>query len=108
MLTDSVSRQEWSARLGDALPLPPFLEQGAPPPRIAPLLHPCRRDAVGAEMAKVLAQLAPGGQHPDLLEKGKGEGPDRPLASAARLVLIGVVELALEADRLAERAEIDR
>src|SRR5262249_36401529 len=95
------------APVRDALTAAPLLEQGAPPPGIAPLLHLGAGDSVGAEVAKILTQLAPGDQHPHLLEKGKRKGPDRSLARPARLVAIAQVELVLEADGLAQRCKID-
>jgi hypothetical protein len=81
----------------------PFPEQRALAPGIASLLQHGFADSVGAEVAKIPPQLAPCNQHPHLLEEGEGKGPDRSLARSARLVAVGQVQLALEADGLAER-----
>ena len=40
------------------------------------------RHAVGAKVAKVLAQRAPGGDQAGLIEKRHGKGPDAPLGDA--------------------------
>src|SRR5215469_15420185 len=104
-MTDSVSRR--SVRFRNALQPPPFPEQRPAALGVAAFLHPRGRDAVGAEVAEVLAQLAPGHQHPDVLEEAESEGPDGPLALPTGLIRIGEMELALEPDRLAQRAQID-
>src|SRR5437773_2735213 len=42
-----------------------------------------RADPIHPEMAEALAQLAPGNDHPHLLEEGERDRPDHPLAVAA-------------------------
>src|SRR5581483_1509798 len=56
---------------------PPLLEESLAPARVARLGKLQRRDAVGAEMAERLAQLAPGDDDTRALEEGEGHGPDR-------------------------------
>src|SRR5215469_11686074 len=69
--------------------------------------HPAVGDAVGAEMAEALAQLAPARQHHDLDVVEHGERLDRPLRTPRLGILIGDPELRLLADGAADEPEVD-
>src|ERR1044071_380582 len=89
-----------------ALDLAPFLVQHLTPARVARLARLERGDAVGAEMAEPLAQLAPGSDDAGAVEEAEREGPDRPLRLAPVLVAIGKGALALAAARVADRRQL--
>ena len=61
--------------------------------------HPAIGDAIGAEVAEPLAQLAPARQHHDLDVVEDGERLYRPLRTPRLGILIGDPELRLLADR---------
>src|ERR1700752_89932 len=72
--------------LGNALERAPFLHQRAASARIALVGEAQSDDAIGAEMAIILAQLAPRCQHPAALEETERDRPDRALGALALLV----------------------
>ncbi len=86
--------------------LAPFLQQNRFATRIADVSLVEPRDAVGAEMAVIVAQLAPCDDDAGAVEKAEREGPDRPFARAAAFVLIGNRKLALLADSEANGGEM--
>src|SRR6185312_2818612 len=64
----------------DALALAPLPQQCLPTAGVACVGRDKCRDPVGAEMAEVLAQLAPGDDHLGVVEEAEGKGPDQSLA----------------------------
>src|SRR5215207_8911206 len=83
------------SRLPCRLALAPFLQHRLAAARIALLGHVQHDDAVGAEVAEVLAQFAPRHHHPHLLEEAQGERPDDAFAVRAIVVAIAEPDLAL-------------
>src|SRR6058998_3808988 len=102
-LTNSVSSETAGLSLRHAFALAPFLQQGVAPTRIALIVDGERRDAVGAEVAKVVAQLAPRGDDTHTLEETERERPDRPSRLLLNEIEIRDGDLALRADRVADR-----
>src|SRR5579872_7500794 len=92
--------------LADSLGLSPFLQQHLAAAGVACLGHGDRDDAVGAEVAKALTLLAPGGDHPGAVEEAEREGPDGPRGLTRVAVAIGDPELALAADGEANGREL--
>src|SRR5258708_7295883 len=57
-----------------------------------------RHDAIGSEGAKILTQLAPGGQHPGAIHEAELDRPDDARGAPPLFILVGVVEPRLAAD----------
>jgi hypothetical protein len=71
--------------------------QVSAPTRIAvQRLH--RHDAIGSEGAKILTQLAPGGQHPGAIHEAELDRPDDALGAPTLFILVSDVEPRLAAD----------
>src|SRR5579883_3169378 len=106
MLTDPVSSNSpVLALFRKLLPLSPLLKHQPTAARVPLGADRGRDDPVGAEMAVVLAHLAPRRDHPHSLEISDGERPDGPAALAALEIDIGDREPALPADRVADDGE---
>ena len=73
----------------------PLGEEPAVIGREAVIEHTCGADAVGAEMAEAIAQLAPCGDHRDIDIERQRDRPDRALGKPALGVLIADRDLAL-------------
>ncbi len=85
---------------------PPFLQKRLTAPGVARLARHQRGDPVGTKVSESLAQLAPGDDDPRAIEEAKGEGPDRALCLDCIAIDIDDRELALPADRLADRDQL--
>src|SRR5262245_59385707 len=94
--------------IGNPLRFAPALEQYAAALGVALLQGLGAFDAVGAEMAEVLAHLAPGGDDAGAVEEGERDRPDDALRLLAFLVAVGDLHFALFADRLADRRQVGR
>src|SRR5262245_982263 len=93
--------------LGNSFDLAPLLHQGAPAPRVALVGQTKADDPIGSKVPIVLAQLAPRRQHAAAIEEAEHDRPDR--SPRALTLGVGILEdeLALRADRLPYRGEID-
>src|SRR5262245_59358673 len=81
---------------------PPGLHQGGAARRVAKSQWRERRDAICAEVAKAVAQLAPRSDHANALHECERERPDHAIGGGAGLVDIADPELVLTADGLGE------
>src|SRR5260221_7324070 len=90
---------------GNAFSLAPFFQQLTAAARIARVGEFEADDAVGAEVPDRAAQLAPGRDNADAIEVTERKRPDRAFGLAHLVVAIGDRDLALVADRLADRRQ---
>src|SRR5262245_52031352 len=93
--------------LRNSFDLAPLLHQGAPAPRVALVGQTKADDPIGSKVPIVLAQLAPRRQHAAAIEEAEHDRPDRSPRALTLGVGIPEDELALRADRLPYRGEID-
>src|SRR6185436_5773742 len=99
-LPKTVSSEIGSA-FGDSFSRTPILQQGLPAARIALVEGLHLADAVGTEMPKALAELAPRHDDPHAIEKAQRERPDGAPGAASIAVEIADPQFALGPDRLA-------
>src|SRR6478609_10839308 len=100
MLSNSVSSN--LARRGNAFRPSPLFQQCRAAARVTLACRDRGDDAVRAEMAKSLSQLAPADHHPHTVEKAERKRPDAALRQRALFILIGKVDHVFGADRLAD------
>src|SRR5262245_3432969 len=86
----------------------PFAHKHAPAARIALRGFGQRGDAIGAEVTKVLAHLAPGGQHTHVIEEAESDRPNLPVGVASFRINIIEHELMLGSNGAADWRKIDR
>src|SRR5260370_17274195 len=84
-----------SVEIRSALGAAPFLHQHAAAAWVALRGGRGGGDAVGAEMAEAVAQLAPGGEDARALVEGERDGPDAALGALAGLVALDDPDLLL-------------
>src|SRR5947199_10091132 len=104
-LTNSVSSESAGLSLRHAFALAPFLQQRVAPTRIPLAVDGERRDAVGAKVAKIAAQLAPRCDDAHALEETERERPDRSSRFLLTEIEIRDGDLALRADCVADRCQ---
>src|SRR5215468_4468954 len=105
LLSDFGSRKTPLLRW-DVLHRAPFLEERLAPAGIAALGEREPGDAVGAEMAIALPELAPGGDHAGAIKEAERERPDRAPGLLGMPVAIADAELALLPDRVADGRQL--
>src|SRR6185369_650334 len=91
----------------NSLLFPPRLEQSLPAARVTGIRRREAGDAVGAEVAEILPELAPGDDDAYTVEEAERERPDDTLRGRAAPVAIGDLQLALGANGLAHKREVD-